>query len=191
MIGWVQVFVAAIHSPAAIALIGALAGIAGAVAGGAASGFATYKIEGRRQGFARRQALRQERRERERNLALVRASARVWARSLHLFETDVRVAVNHGAEWWTDDLALYAPVGEDDRKLVASEATDAEWRAIDRAESRIATTHMRRRLARAGMDDPESLGPVMTEEGKTGCLEAADQVHEAIDALNAISRRTA
>jgi len=37
---------AALHSPGAIALVGALAGVLGALAGSAVSGFATYKTEG-------------------------------------------------------------------------------------------------------------------------------------------------
>jgi hypothetical protein len=140
-----------------IALISSAAGIAGAVLGSAAGGFATYKIERQRQHFERG-------RDAEREAAVLRGVARVWADQLGSYAAMLAsVSTNRvGPQWWPDDMhqSVAVNISSEDRKLVASALTNDQWEQMVLVENAIQVIDNARVYARRALEvNADEFGP--------------------------------
>jgi hypothetical protein len=170
-------------------LLSAGIGVLGAVLGATASGIGTYKIEAQRQAFEAQQALRRERRESDRQRAVMCGAARAWYRELGRYLSLIGVMGTHphqGKEpvWWPDAAIdpLIPAVSAEDRKLIASAVTEDEWDQLVRAENTIHVVETLRRAER-GDTRPEALGPALGDESKEAVAMALVRGAEAVIVL--------
>jgi len=189
-LGFLIGLITAIRSPGAIALIGGIAGVTGGVLGALAGGWATYKIETQRQSFQRRRDLRAELRERERDLAGVRGTARVWGTKLDDLRHLAHSYCNNPEypPWWLDEHDVETSMSVDDMKAVAAELSRAEWELIDVALSAIRSVQGARVVY--WQENEELLPGSLDEDDQRRVDNALSRLDEAMTVLADLSERS-
>jgi hypothetical protein len=188
MSGALAATLAAIRSPGAIAAITAGAAVAGALVGGAVTGLASYKIEGQRQDFENARLKRAERREREREAALLRGAALVWQDQLMRVATAIETTLRMG--WWPETyrVADQPLVSLADQKLVGGAASDEEWTDIRIALHSAETVFGTRTQRRSGVPDDVAGPPIPSGEAGEW-RELQSQIKAGAEVLGAIGGR--
>lgn len=153
-----------------LALITGGSAIAGALIGGAVTGGFALWGEGKRQEFARETRLAEERREDERERRIARGAAREMRANFRAASVFLERYHKLGFFWpdEADASALQPYPHIEDRKSLASLATDDEWVAIERAEDRMRDVVLYRTTHLATQKyDIDSGGRGFTPEGRS------------------------
>jgi len=181
----------AIRSPGAIAAITAGAAVLGALVGGAISGGTTYAVDARRRDFDRSEHQRDEWRDRERELVMVRGAARIWAGNLTRCRGTLVSTLQRGS-WLSEDVHLTtranAEIPYEDLKLIASFLTTEDWLAVRSAIRDFEHVVAFRQISRQNIA-PSAYGPDLDEHDREVTDVAVTALGSAVRVLDALGAR--